>query len=163
MLQGPRLREERRQELWAPCGRWGRGDRGGPGEEEGRRLQLLNWLESLWRGGEACKAEAVTQQGRPHLLFLGSAASVDLIGVVDEVAAGAVRAEAYRVEGAAWLRLVLRVPAETSELIIAMGKLALGAVLAGATLLIGATQFGLVAGGDVSGWGRGSCSRGGSS
>lgn len=105
----------------------------------------------------------MTQQGRPRLLFLRSAASVDLIGVVDEVAAGAVRAEAYRVEGAAWLRLVLWVPAETSELIIAVGKLALGTVLAGATLLIGATQFGLVAGGDVRGWSWGSCRRGRSS
>lgn len=114
MLQRPWLGEERGEELGAPCGGWGRGDRGGPCEEEGGRLQFLNRLESLWQGGEACEAKAVAQQRRPQLLFLWRPASVavqDLVGVVDEVAAGAVWAEAYRVESAARLRLVLGVPA----------------------------------------------------
>lgn len=163
MLQRPRLREERGEELWAPCGGWRRGDRGGPGEEEGRRLRLLHRLESLWRGGEACKAQAVTQQRRPQLLFLrrcGSVAGGELISVVDEVAAGAVRAEAYGVERAARLRLVLGVPAEASQLIQAVGELALGTILAGPAFLVGATEFRLVPGGDVRRRGRGSGGRG---
>lgn len=68
---------------------------------------------------------------------------------MDEVAPGAVRAEAYRVESAARLCLVLGVPAEASQLIHAMGELAFGAVLAGSAFLIGATEFGLVPSGDV--------------
>lgn len=65
---------------------------------------------------------------------------------MDKVAAGAVRAEANGVEGAARLRLVLGVPVEASQLIHAVGELALGAVLAGTAFLVGATEFRLVAG-----------------
>lgn len=167
MLESPWLRKERREELWASCGGWRRGDRGSPGEDQGRRLRLLNWLESLWSGGEACKAQAVTQQRRPQPLFLRccsrSLAGRELIGIVDEVAAGTVRAEANGVECATWLCLVLGVPAEASQLIQAVGKLALGAILAGPTFLIGAAEFSLVPGGDVGGWGWGTRGRRGSS
>lgn len=165
VLQCARLREERGEELGAPCGGRRRGDRGGAGEEERGRLRLFHWLESLWRGREACEAEAVAQQRRPHLLLLWRDAAVGsqhLFGVVDEVAAGAVRAEADGVESAARLRLVLGVPAEASQLVHAVGELALGAVLAGAAFLVGAAEFGLVAGGDVRRGRRGSGGQGGS-
>lgn len=140
MLQRPWLREERGEELRAACGGWSRGDGGGPGEEEGRRLRLLHRLESLWRGGEACEAQAVAQQRRPQLLLLRRCGGGrgELVGVVDEVAAGAVRAEADGVERAARLRLVLGVPAEAPQLVQAVGKLALGSVLAGPAFLVGA-------------------------
>lgn len=160
------LRKERREELWASCGGWRRGDRGGPREDQGRRLQFLNWLESLC-SGEACKAQAVTQQRRPQPVSLRccsrSVAGRELISIVDEVAAGTVWAEANGVECATWLCLVLGVPAEASQLIQAMGKLALGAILASPTFLIGAAEFSLVPRGDVGGWGWGSRGRRGSS
>ncbi len=107
----------------------------------------------------------MTQQ-RPQLLFLwryATVASLELISVVDEVAAGAIWTETYRVESAARLCLVLRVPAKASQLVQAVGELALGAVLAGPAFLIGATEFGLVPGGDVRRGSRGSGGRGGSS
>lgn len=77
---------------------------------------------------------------------------------MNEVAAGAVRTKAYRVESATWLRFVLGVPAEASELVQAMSELALGAVLANPTFLVGAAEFCFVAGRDVRrrGWGSGS-------
>lgn len=68
---------------------------------------------------------------------------------MDEVAAGTIWAETDGVECAAQLRLVLGVPADTPQLIQSVSELALGAVLAGSTFLIGATQFSLVASGDV--------------
>lgn len=68
-----------------------------------------------------------------------------LLGVVDEVAARAVGAEADGVEGAAQLRLVLGVPRERAQLQLAVRELALLAVLAVAVLLEGAAQLRLVA------------------
>ena len=70
-----------------------------------------------------------------------------LLGVVDEVAAGPVGAEADGVEGAAQLRLVLGVAGQASELVDAVGELALVAVLTGSVLLEGAAQLRLVAAG----------------
>lgn len=68
-----------------------------------------------------------------------------LVCVVDEMAARAIGAEADGVEGAAQLRLILRVPSEAAELVEAVRELALLAVLARAALLEGAAQLGLVA------------------
>jgi len=68
-----------------------------------------------------------------------------LLGVVDEVAARAVRAEAGAVEGAARLRLVLGVPAHAALLALAVGELALVSVLTAAALLEGPAQLRLVA------------------
>lgn len=102
-------------------------------------------------GGKPCKAQAVAQQRRPRLLLLvrDSGARGELIRIVDEVAAGAVWAEADGVEGAAQLCLVLGVPADATKLIHSVGKLALCAILAGPALLVSATELGLVASGDV--------------
>lgn len=149
MFQSTGLRKERGKELWGSCGGGGRGDGGSPGEEE--RGRLLNRLEGVGRRGETSEAQAVAQQRRPQLRPRGSrrVGCVRLVCVVDEVAAGAVRAEPYGVEGAARLRLVLGVPAEASQLIQAVGELALGAVLAGAALLEGAAELRLVPAGDV--------------
>lgn len=149
MLQSAGLGEEGGKELWGSGGR-GRGrDGGSPGEEE--RGRLLDRLEGVGRGGETGEAQAVPQQRRPQLRPGGGrrAGCVRLVCVVDEVAAGAVRAEPDGVEGAARLRLVLGVSAEASQLVQAVGELALGAVLAGAALFEGAAQLRLVAAGDV--------------
>lgn len=91
----------------------------------------------------------MTQQRRPQLLFLRRTGGFELISIVDEVAAGAVWAETYCVESAARLCLVLGMPAEASQLVHAVGKLALGAILAGPAFLKGATEFCLVPSGDV--------------
>jgi hypothetical protein len=72
---------------------------------------------------------------------------------VDEVASRTVGAEARGVEGAAKFRLVLGVAAEVPQLIDAMGKLALVAILAGAGLLKGSAKLRLVVGGDGGGLG----------
>ena len=68
-----------------------------------------------------------------------------LISVVDEVAARPVGAEADGVEGAAQLGLVLGVPRQAAQLVEAVRKLALLAILAGATLLEGPAQLSFVA------------------
>lgn len=68
-----------------------------------------------------------------------------LLGVVDEVAAGPVGAEADGVEGAAQLRLVLGVAGQAAQLVDAVRELALVPVLTGAVLLEGAAQLRLVA------------------
>lgn len=77
----------------------------------------------------------------------GPSQGAALLGVVDEVAAGPIWAEADGVEGAAQLRLVLGVAGQASELVDAMRELALVPVLTGAVLLEGAAQLGLVAAG----------------
>lgn len=59
-----------------------------------------------------------------------------LLGVVNEVAPGPVRAEADAVERAAQLRLVLRVALQIAQLLHAVRKLALVAVLALTCLLV---------------------------
>lgn len=54
--------------------------------------------------------------------------SLDLFGIVDEVAAGAVGAAALEVEFVAELRLVLGVATGLAQLPQAVGKLALGPI-----------------------------------
>lgn len=111
----------------------------------------------------------MAQQRRPELLLLwrrSSIAGIELIRVVNEVAAGTVRTEAYGVERAAGLCLIFGMTVEASQLVHAVSKLALGTVLAGPTFLICAAQFRLVSSGDVWWWWwrrRGSGGRGGSS
>lgn len=77
--------------------------------------------------------------------------SASLLGVVDEVTSGPVGAEAGSVESAAEVRLVFRVAAQIAQLVVAVGKLALVAVFAGAGFLEGPAQLGLVMRGDGSG------------
>ena len=83
--------------------------------------------------------------GRLVGLQLVDLAQLALVFVVDEVAAGTIRAEAYRVKCAAQLGLVLGVTVQTSQLILTMGKLALVSVLAETVLLKGTAKFSLVA------------------
>lgn len=98
--------------------------------------------------GEACEAEAVLKAGSVSDGGLPAARhGTALLGVVDEVAARPVGAEADGVEGAAELGLVLGVAGEAAQLVDAVGELALVAVLAGAVLLEGAAQLRLVAAG----------------
>lgn len=75
----------------------------------------------------------------------GRRRSAALLRVVDEVAPRAVGAEPDGVECAAKLCLVLGMAAEAAQLVNAMGKLALVAVLAGAVLLERPAQLCLVA------------------
>ena len=77
----------------------------------------------------------------------GPSQGAALLGIVDEVAAGPIRAEADGVEGAAQLCLVLGVAGQASELMDAVCELALVPVLTGAILLEGAAQLRLVAAG----------------
>lgn len=63
---------------------------------------------------------------------------------MDEVAARAVGAVAKVVEGSAGLRLVLGVAVQSAQLCLAVGKLALTAILAGASLLEATAQLCLV-------------------
>ena len=67
-----------------------------------------------------------------------------LLDVVDEVAAQTVWAEATGVIGATELRLVLGVPGQAAQVLLAMRKLALVAVLAKPVLLEGPAQLRLV-------------------
>jgi hypothetical protein len=67
-----------------------------------------------------------------------------LVQVVDEVAAGAVGAEAHGMVGLAEVRLVLLVTRDRPQLLPAVSKLALLSVLAGSVLLEGSAQFRLV-------------------
>lgn len=64
---------------------------------------------------------------------------------MDKVASHSVRAEADGVKRTARLGLILWVPVEVTQLLWPMGKLALAAILAHATLGKGATQFSLIA------------------
>lgn len=66
---------------------------------------------------------------------------------MDEVAAWAIGAEADGVERAAGLCLVLWVAREVAQFVVAVSKLALLTILAGAVLLKGPAQLCLVAGG----------------
>lgn len=70
------------------------------------------------------------------MLSLGRGAPACLVSVVDEVAPGAVRTEADRVEGAARFRLVLGVSHQTAQFVLSVGELALVAVFAAAGLLV---------------------------
>lgn len=70
-----------------------------------------------------------------------------LFGVVNEVAAGPVRAKADGVEGAAKLRLVLGVAGQAAELVDAVRELALVSVLTGTVFFEGAAELRLVAAG----------------
>lgn len=121
------------------------------GAHDGRRgngrgtVQQSTGSNSAW---EASKAEAVLEawsisDGR----FSATGNSPALLRVVNEVAAGPVGAEANGVESAAKLRLVLGVAGQASQLMDAMGKLALVSVLAGPVLLKGAAKLRLVAAG----------------
>lgn len=97
----------------------------------------------------------MAQQRRPELLLLwrrSSIAGIELIRIVNEVAAGTVRTEAYGVECAAGLCLIFGMTVEASQLVHAVSKLALGTVLAGPAFLICAAQFRLVSSGDVWWW-----------
>jgi hypothetical protein len=69
---------------------------------------------------------------------------LELFQVVDEVAPGSVGAEADRVISPAQVGLVLWVPAHGAQLVVAVSKLTLFAVLAAAVLLVRATQLRLV-------------------
>lgn len=109
--------------------------------------------------GSRAVPAAAARHGRRQLQRLGLVPG--LVRVVDEVAAGAVGAEADAVEGAAQLRLVLGVAHQTPELVGAVRELALVAVLAGAVLLKGPAQLRLVAArvdvGGLHGLGGGGC------
>lgn len=135
----------------------GRGGGGGAGRRgrSGCRALQQRRLESAGGAGEAGETEAVMQLG--SLLVVVVVERVDavvvarrlppLLGVVNEVAAGAVGAEADGVECAAQLRLVLGVAGQAPQFVHAVRELALVAVLAGAALLERPAQLGLVAGG----------------
>lgn len=114
--------------------------------------------ERVWKGLESGnggpgrktgEADALAQQARAlpggaRGLALGLLRLL-LVGVVDEVAARAVRTEAHCVESAARLGFVLRVPVEAAQLLGAVRELALGAVLARAALLVRTAELGFVA------------------
>lgn len=103
----------------------------------------------------------MAQQRRPELLLLWRRRGVELIRVVNEVAAGAIRTEADGVERAAGLCLIFGMAVEASQLVHAVSKLALGTVLAGPAFLIRAAQFRLVSSGDVWWWWWWRCGSGG--
>lgn len=81
--------------------------------------------------------------------------------LVDEVAARAIGAVAKVVEGSAGLRLVLGVAVQSSQLCLAVGKLAFTAVLAAPSLLEAAAQLRLVTIRGHHGWNLGREGRGG--
>lgn len=81
----------------------------------------------------------------PRLSVICSSSA--FISVVNEVAAWAVRAKTNSVECATWLGLVLRVTGQISQFVIAMSKLTLFSILAGAVFLKRPAEFGFVAGG----------------
>lgn len=95
--------------------------------------------------GEARKAKAMLEARAVGRQVPGPGQGAALLGVVDEVAAGPIGAEADGVESAAQLRLVLGVAGEAPELVDAVGELALVAVLTSAILLEGPAQLRLVA------------------
>lgn len=104
-----------------------------------REAEGARGKERRRRRGRGQRAKAAAEPLRA--LWEGPA----LLGVVDEVAAGPVGADARGVEGTAGLCLVLGVSAEPSEFPGAVGKLALSPILAGAAFLKGTTQLRLVA------------------
>lgn len=116
---------------------------------EARETQAVVQFWSVSESGDSClllnHVPAGLQLGRHAGVGVGWCGSA-LFGVVDEVAARAVGAEADGVEGAAWLRLVLGVARQTAQLVVAVRKLALLAVLTGAVFLEGSAEFSLVAG-----------------
>lgn len=118
---------------------WGRRDRGGA-------------VSQASGAGEPSKTVAVLQTWSLQLIGSGERGwgrrgPTALFSVVNEVAAGTVRAEANGVEGSAELSLVFGMAAEAAQLVDAMGKLALVAILAGTILLKGPTKLCFVAAG----------------
>lgn len=118
------------------------GRRGGGGVE-GVVVQGARGRRQVARRAEAAEAAHGERLG-PRRVDVGEQALARLVRVVYEVAARPVRAEARRVEGAAQLGLVLRVPGQRAQLVTAVRELALVAVLAGAALLERPAQLGLV-------------------
>lgn len=115
-----------------------RGDRSGT-------VQQPTGSYSAW---EASKAEAVLEarsfgDGRVS----GTSDSPAFLSIVDEVASGPIGAEANGMESAAKLRLVLGMTGQASQLMDAMGKLALVSIFAGSVLLKRAAQLRLIAAG----------------
>lgn len=72
---------------------------------------------------------------------------VSFLEVVDEVAAGSVGAESGRVVGSAQIRLVLGVPGDAAEFLVAVSELALFSVFACPVFLKRTAEFGLVSAG----------------
>lgn len=70
-----------------------------------------------------------------------------LVHVVDEVTARAVWTETNGVEGTAWLGLVLGMAGKIAQFVVAMRKLALLSILAGAVFLERPAQLGFIPGG----------------
>lgn len=97
--------------------------------------------------GKPSKAKAMLEAGTVSREVPGPGQGTALLSVVDEVAAGPIRAEADGVEGTAQLRLVLGVAGQASELVDAVRELALVAVLTGSVLLEGTAQLRLIAAG----------------
>lgn len=127
------------------------------GVGEGTALPLCRQFEHGWRrdrggatqraaaAGEAGKAEAVLQPRTRRLVESRKGGGpTALFSIVDEVAARTIWTETDGVEGAAQLSLVLRMAAQTTQLLHAMGKLAFIAIFAGAVLLKRPAQLRLV-------------------
>lgn len=153
----------RSHEIW----RGGGGRRGyGHVRRRGQLLEQADVDADVIAGGTAVRGGAVAGRGRDrggrrrahqriqahyvglrraqlgaHLLIVYTR----LLEIVDEVAAGAVRAKANRVEGAAQLGLVLRMARQVAQLAVAMRELTFIAVLTRAALLIRPAELRLVA------------------
>ena len=107
------------------------------------------------RAQETSEADALAELMPGVLAAVGESLALvgDLSGgegptallLVEEVAAGPVGAIAKVVEGSAGLRLVLGVAVQPAQLRLAVGKLALVAVLAAAALLEATAEFSLIA------------------
>lgn len=98
--------------------------------------------------GKAGEAEALLEEGGPldsGVAGLGSGLRVIIFGVVHEVAADAIGAEANGVESAAGFGLVFRVTVEVSEFFGAVRKLTLAAVFAQASFCERAAELRLIA------------------
>jgi len=132
-------------------GRWGRAG-----------CRVVN-QHGLVDAGEAGKAQAVMQlrsfplsqewvwwlrlsqhTTEPRLSVIRCSSA--LICIVNEVAAGAVRAETDSVECATGLSLVLRVAGQVSQFVVAVSKLTLFSILAWAIFLKRSAKFSFVAG-----------------
>lgn len=109
----------------------------------------LSVAELLLRRQDLPVAVAAQLAGRLGFSCLdvgvGGRSGPPLVGVVDKVTAGAVRAETDGVEGATGLRFVLGVAGQAPQLVVAVSKLTLLPVLAGPVLLEGPAKLGLVA------------------
>lgn len=113
-------------------------------EQRGRVLKLSDG----GRGGSRSLRLGLTSGGSRRQLGMvrrhRAVVVPGLLGVVDKVAAGPVRAEANAVERAAQLGLVLWMTLEVAQFLHAVRKLALVAVLALARLLERSAQLGFV-------------------